>query len=72
MAEVPHLGQITVNAIVYQQRADGQFDPKAVWHDSFSINLVEDTPEKAINKIKELIEVLKNGSSSENRPDPVA
>ena len=72
MAEVPHLGQITVNAIVYQQRSDGQFDPKAVWHDSFSINTVEDTPEKAIEKIKQLIEVLKNGSSIENRPVPSA
>lgn len=69
---VPHLGQITVNAIVYQQRPDSQFDPKAVWHDSFSINMVEDTPEKAIEKLKKLIEVLKNESSGENRPVPSA
>lgn len=69
---VPHLGQITVNAIVYQQRPDGQFDPKAVWHDSFSINMVEETPEEAIKKLQQLIEVLKNESSSENRPVPSA
>lgn len=69
MSAVPHLGQITVNAIVYQQRPDGQYDPKAVWHDSFSINLVEDSPETAIEKIKQLIEVLKN-EHSQNRPVP--
>ena len=57
---VPHLGQITVNAIVYKQSKDGSFHPQAVWHDSFSINLVEDSPEKCIEELKKKIGALKN------------
>ena len=60
MSEVPHLGQITVNAIVYEQNKDGSFHPKAVWHDGFSINLVADNAEKAIEEIKQKIEGIKN------------
>lgn len=62
-----YLGQITVNAIIYQQAAEGHFHPKAVWHDNFSINVLEETPEAAIEKLKSLIEVLKN-NDKENRP----
>lgn len=67
-----YLGQITVNAIIYQQASEGHFHPKAVWHDNFSINVLEETPEEAIKKLQKLIEVLKDDGNKENRPVPAA
>jgi len=58
--EVPHMGQMTVNAIVYKQLPDGQFSPQAVWHDAFQVSFVEETPDECIKKIKEIIEELKS------------
>ena len=65
---IPHLGQITINAIVYKQTPSGQFDPKAVWHDSFSINLLEESPEKCIEELKRLITEFKDANASRPKP----
>lgn len=55
----PHQGEITINAIVYAQMSDGNFHPKAVWHDAFAIRLLSDTPEKCIEEVKEIIRKIK-------------
>lgn len=64
MSEVPHLGQMTVNAIVYKQLPDGNFHPEAVWHDSFAINFIEESPEACVEKIKKMIEEVKTNEYS--------
>lgn len=66
---IPHLGQITVQAIVMKQMPNGQFSPEAVWNDSFSINLVSESADESIKEIKRLIEVLKENA---NRLKPTA
>ncbi len=66
---IPHLGQITINAIVYKQLPDGQFHPEAVWHDSFAMNFLEDSADECVSKLKKMIEELK---TNERRPDPAA
>ena len=66
---VQHLGQITVNAIVYKQMPDGQFHPEAVWHDSFALNFTEDSAGACVEKVKQIIAEIK---PDERRPDSVA
>lgn len=58
--EIPHSGQLTINAIVYKQLPDGQFSPQAVWHDAIQIGFIEETPAKCIDKIKEIIQEIKD------------
>lgn len=70
MENIPHLGQISVHAIVYKQLPDGSFHPESVWFDSFSLNLLESSGKECIDKIKAKLEDLKNDQT--NRPDPVA
>jgi hypothetical protein len=60
VSDVPHLGQITINAVVYKQTPKGDFDPKAIWHDSFAINFQYDSVEKCVEDIKRRLETFKN------------
>jgi hypothetical protein len=55
----PHQGEITVNAIVYKQLSNGTFSPEAVWHDSFAIRFVSDTPDKCIEELKTMLMGIK-------------
>jgi hypothetical protein len=64
--QLPHLGQITINAIVYKQLPDGNFHPEAVWYDSFAVNFIENSSNDCIEKIKSIIGDLKNDT---NRPN---
>jgi hypothetical protein len=61
--EVPHLGQVTINAVVYKQMSNGQFHPEAVWHDSFALNFLEEDADKCIAKLKKLIEEMKKSNA---------
>ncbi len=55
----PHQGELTINAIVYAQMPDGNFNPRAVWHDAFAIRFVSETPEACIEEVKAIIAEIK-------------
>lgn len=58
--KLPHIAIITVNAIVNQQLPNGQFHPKAVHSDSFSMKIFADSEEECIHKLKERLELIKD------------
>lgn len=62
---IPHLGQLSVNAIVYKHLPDGQFHPEAVWYDSFQVNFLEDSPDKCIEVVKKMIEEFKKKNAEQ-------
>ncbi len=57
---IPHIAQITVNAIVNQQLPDGKYHPRAVYNDAFAISLTGNNAEECIEKLKEKMEKIKN------------
>lgn len=68
MNEVKHMGQITINAVVYEQMPDGTFNPRAVWHDAFAMDFLNNNSTDCITELKSIIEELKNARNRLKRP----
>ena len=66
---IPHAAQITVNAIVYKQEKDGKFSPQAVHHDAFAMEFQGESADDVINKLKDIIQGMKDAKESRLHAD---
>lgn len=55
----PHMGQITVQAVIYKQRPDGQFSPETVWFDTFKMEFLGKTAEECRQEMDEKVKAIK-------------
>lgn len=56
----PHIGLITIQAIVNQQLPNNQYHPRAVYSDSFSIKLYGNSKEECMALLIERLGKLKD------------
>lgn len=56
---IPHVAIITIQGVVHQSLPNGQYHPKAVHADSFSINLFGNTLEECMENLKTKLEKIK-------------
>ena len=60
---IPHIAIITINAIVNQQLPNGQYHPRAVYNDSFSIAIHGNNKEECLEALKVKLERIKNDTN---------
>lgn len=58
-SKVPHIGIITLNAVVHKVMPDGNMHPAAVHNESFSIGITEKTEEDCVELLKQKIKEVK-------------
>jgi hypothetical protein len=57
---IPHIAIITINAIVNQQLPNGQYHPRAVYNDSFSIAIKGNNEKECLEALKARMRQLKS------------
>lgn len=57
--KIPHIGLVTIQAIVHKQLPKGQFSPEAVFFESFSLGLEGSTKEECVADLKKKLEEIK-------------
>jgi len=59
---IPHIAIITIRWIINQQLPDGQFHPRAVDSDSFSIKIFGNNEQECVEQLKTKIEKMKEAA----------
>lgn len=57
--KIPHVGLVTVQAIVHKQLPNGQFSPESVFFETFSLGLEGSTKEECTAELKKKLEQMK-------------
>lgn len=57
--QIPHIAVITVHGVVHQQMPNGQYHPRAVYSDSFSVTVQGNDEQECIKNLKDKLDSLK-------------
>jgi hypothetical protein len=57
---LPHIAVITINATINKKLPNGQYHPRAVHNDAFSLRIHGDTLEDCVDKLKAKLNKIKD------------